>query len=90
MTGIPSRREAFAQRACTSELRRSAFHAPDGLGIRSGMLINSSSEAVISNAPRFVISLLASLTILFIQSLGADQRVSKPGVKEVQVPFILR
>jgi hypothetical protein len=42
---------------------------------------------VISNARKFVIPLLAWLTILLIQSSGAERRVSKPGIEEVQVPW---
>jgi virginiamycin B lyase len=40
-----------------------------------------------SNAPKFVIRLLASLTILLIQSSHAERRLLKPGIKEVQVPY---
>jgi len=42
---------------------------------------------VISNALKFAISLLASLTIVFTPSSGAEKRVSKSGIKEVQVPY---
>jgi hypothetical protein len=42
---------------------------------------------VISNAPKFVVPLLAGLTILLVQISGCKRSVPKPGVKEVQVPY---
>jgi virginiamycin B lyase len=42
---------------------------------------------VILNSPKFVISVLAALTILPMQIFGADRSVQKPGIKEVQVPY---
>ena len=44
-------------------------------------------ETVISTARTFAIFLLASLTILLTPIFGAEKAVSKPGVKEVQVPY---
>ena len=41
---------------------------------------------MISDGPKFVIRLLAWLTILLIQSSPAE-RLLKPGIKEVQVPY---
>jgi virginiamycin B lyase len=42
---------------------------------------------VILNSPKFVISVLAALTILPMQIFGTDRSVQKPGIKEVQVPY---
>ena len=42
---------------------------------------------MISNSPKFVISVLAALTILPMQIFGADRSVQKPGIKGVQVPY---
>jgi len=42
---------------------------------------------VISNAPKFVVPLLTGLTILLVQISGCKRSVTKPGVKEVQVPY---
>jgi virginiamycin B lyase len=42
---------------------------------------------VILNAPQFVISLLAVLTIPLMQGSGTERSVPKPGIKEVQVSY---
>ena len=40
-----------------------------------------------SNVPQFVIPVLAWLSILLMQSSGAERSAPKPGIKEVQVPY---
>jgi len=42
---------------------------------------------VIWKASKFVLLVLAGLTILLSQSFGSERSVPKPGVKEVQVPY---
>jgi virginiamycin B lyase len=42
---------------------------------------------VIWNASKFLLPVLAGLTILLMQSSGSERSVPKPGVKEVQVPY---
>jgi len=42
---------------------------------------------VVSNPPKFVVSLLLGLAILLVQISGCKRSVLKPGVKEVQVSY---
>jgi virginiamycin B lyase len=86
--GIPLIREASAQRASTSGLKRSAFLAADGRHTQTGTPTEKQTRSVMFAIRRdialpILLFLLARIGAVATQPANAP----KPGVKGLQVPF---